>query len=139
MVLLNFRFRNLVNGRITSTVPNPFQCGKYKVKYVFITWYQNVDPTAYIGYWRIDSKELIDVKRSNGGYGFIFTTPYQTGVPSFDKRAFSGDGFEIEVYLSSPTITLDISIATAAPFSNASVPADITFQNAVVVLDFIPI
>lgn len=139
MVLLNFRFRELVNGRISSTVPNPFQCGKYKVKYIFTTWYQYIDPTAYIGYWRIDSKELIDVKRSNGGYGFIFTTSYQTGVPSFEKIALSDDGFEIEVYLSSTTITLDISIATEPPFSPNSVPEGINFQNAVVVLDFIPI
>lgn len=136
MVLLNFRFRDFVNGRITSTVVNPFRCGKYKVKYVFITWYQNTDPPGYIGFYRIDSKELIDVKRSNGGYGFYFTPSYQTGVPSFDKREFSGEGFEIEVYLSSPTITLDVCIATKAPFSPNPFPAGMAFQNACVVLDF---
>lgn len=135
MVLLNFRIKN--NGgmtRMKTTVNNPFPCGRYKVRVVFTDAYFQGD-TNYMGYWRVDSKELINSQRTNGGYGF-YLLPHAFTNMSLDKQSY-GDNYEWEVYLSSPTITIDLIPAIYPPDGPSASLAN--FQHFVICYDFTPI
>lgn len=131
MVLLNFVIRYPTNGRLQTTITNPLQCGRYKVKVVFINCFINNYNPTYIGFYRLDSKELIDSKRTNGGYGFYFLPQSFTGL-EHDDRSYCNN-YEWEVYLSSPTITIDMVPANVPPNGTPYVG---DFQSLVYVLDF---
>lgn len=132
MVLLNFRIKGVQSVGINTTVTNPFRCGRYKVRVVSSNCYFNNDP-GYIGFWRVDSKELMNVKRTNGGYGF-YLLPQSFANLTLDKNSYC-DGYEWEVYLSSPTITINVIPANKAPNETNNNYTG-WFQTFVLVLDF---
>lgn len=131
MVLLNFRIRDQNAGRLQSTITNPLQCGRYKVKVVFINCYIYGE-LSYTGFWRLDSNELINVKNTSGGRGFYFLPQQLTNLPH-DDRSYCNN-YEWEVYLSSSTITVDLLPANQPP--GGPLPNITTFQNLVYTLDF---
>lgn len=135
MVLLNFRIKNNVGlQRIKTTVQNPFPCGRYKVKVVFTDAYFQGD-SSYMGYWRVDSNELINSHRTNGGYGFYLLPHSFTGL-TLDKQSY-GDMYEWEVYLSSCTISVELYPAIYPP--NGPPISLQNFQHFFISYDFTPI